>query len=241
MFADIKTMIWKEIKVQFRGRTKKSSFIRQLIAPIVLAGVFPITWGADWVNEFPPLIIAFITPALIVGVMIPDSFAGERERHTLDTLLASRLPDSAILFGKMIVPVITGWGAALAFNLISLIVVNLAHRSDGVLFYSPEIGGGILFLSFLSATLMAGGGVLTSLSAASAQQAAQKLMTFILVPAMLVQIIPLLFREQIVEIITVLDGNQVLLIFSGLMLVIDLILIGLAIKKFQRSELYHAG
>jgi ABC-2 type transport system permease protein len=238
MFNDIKTMIWKEIRVQFRGRTKKSSFLRPLLAPVVLAGVFPITWGADWVNEFPPLIIAFITPALIVGIMIPDSFAGERERHTLDTLLASRLPDRAVLFGKMLLPVLTGWGAALGFNLISLIVVNLAHGGDGILFYSPQIAGGILFLSFLSATLMAGGGVLTSISATSAQEAAQKLMMFILVPAMLLQIIPMLFMEQILKIIKTLDGNQILIIFGATLLMIDLILIVLAIRKFQRSEIY---
>ena len=238
MFADIKTMLWKEFKAQFRGKTKKSSFLRPLMAPVVLAGVFPITWGADWVNEFPPLIIAFITPALIVGVMIPDSFAGERERHTLDTLLASRLPDRAILIGKMLPPILTGWAAALGFNLISLIMVNLAHGSGELLFYSPTILGGILFLSFLSATLMAGGGVLASLSASSAQEAAQKLMMFILVPAMLVQIIPMLFMDHLLEVIKILDGNQIMIIFGAALLIIDLILIVMAMRKFQRSEIY---
>ena len=238
MINDIKTMLWKEFRSQFRGRPNKSSFLLQLIAPIVLAGVFPITWGPDWVNEFPPLIIAFITPALIAGVMIPDTFAGERERHTLDTLLASRLPDRAILFGKMLLPVLTGWVAALGLNLISLIVVNLAHRVDTLLFYSPQIGGGILFLSFLSATLMAGGGVLTSLSSPSTQEAGQKLMMFILVPAMLLQIIPLLFMDQILPIIKNLDGLQVLIVFGASLLIIDLVLIILAMRKFQRSEIF---
>ncbi len=238
MFTDITTMIWKEIRVQFRGQTKKTGFLRQLLAPAVLAGVFPITWGADWVNEFPPLIIAFIAPALIVGVMIPDSFAGERERHTLDTLLASRLPDRAILFGKMVVPILTGWGAALGFNLISIVVVNLAHGTGDLLFYSPPIAGGILFLSFLSATLMAGGGVLTSLSANSVQEAVQKLMMFILVPAMIVQIVPMLFMDQILEIITNLDGEQVLIIFGSSLLTVDLFLLLIAMNRFQRTELY---
>jgi hypothetical protein len=117
-------------------------------------------------------------------------------------------------------------------------VVNLAHGGDGILFYSPQIAGGILFLSFLSATLMAGGGVLTSISATSAQEAAQKLMMFILVPAMLLQIIPMLFMEQILKIIKTLDGNQILIIFGATLLMIDLILIVLAIRKFQRSEIY---
>jgi ABC-2 type transport system permease protein len=238
MLLDIKTMLWKEIRSQFRGQTKKVSFFRQLLAPIVLAGVFPITWGADWVNEFPPLIIAFITPALIVGLMIPDSFAGERERHTLNTLLASRLPDKAILYGKMVLPILTGWCTALGFNLISLIVLNLAHGENGFLFFSPQIAGGIVFLSFISATMMAGGGILTSLSAHSTQEAAQKLMMIILVPAILLQIIPMLFMDRIIEIIKFLEGKQILIIIGASLLLTDLILLILAGKKFQRSELF---
>jgi len=240
MFRDLRTMVWKEAKVQFRSRTKKSNFLRQLMAPVILAAVFPITWGPDWVREFPTLIIAFITPAVIVGVMIPDSFAGERERHTLDTLLSSRLPDRAILFGKMFLPVAVGWGAALGLTLISLVVVNLAHGGNGLLFYTPTIVIGILFLSFLSATLMASGGVLTSLSASSAQEAAQKLMMFVMVPAMVVQIVPMLFRDQIVRTISILEGDQILIIFGITLLVIDLIVFLMARIKFQRSEMYLA-
>jgi hypothetical protein len=117
-------------------------------------------------------------------------------------------------------------------------VVNLAHGGKGILFYSPQIGGGILFLSFISATLMTGGGVISSLSAASAQEAAQKLMMFILVPAMLLQIIPMLFMDQILSIINTLNGDQVLILFGASLLIIDLVLIILAMKKFQRSEIY---
>ena len=241
MFTDILTVLWKEFKVQFRGKTKKSSFIRQLVAPIILAGVFPITWGPEWVNDFPPLLISALTPALIAGIMISDSFAGERERHTRDTLLASRLPDRAILFGKMLLPVLTGWGAALAFNLLSLIVVNLFHADGSFLFYSPTIGGAILFLSFLSATLMTAGGVITSLSASSAQEAAQKLMTYILIPAMALQILPMLFMDQILELIQVLDGTRILILFGLVLLGLDLALIFIAVRKFQRSEIYLAG
>jgi len=238
MFADLRTMIWKEGKVQFRNQKNKTSYLRQLLAPVVLAAVFPITWGADWVSDFPALIIAFITPAVIAGVMIPDSFAGERERHTLDTLLASRLPDRAILYGKMLLPILVGWGAALGLTLVSLIIVNLAHGGNGILLYTPSISTGIIFLSFLSATLMTSGGILTSLAATSAQEAAQKLMTFILVPAILLQILPMLFLDQIIKIITVLNGKQLLIIFGGILLAVDLVVFLLAKKRFQRSAMY---
>ena len=141
----------------------------------------------------------------------------------------------------MLLPVLTGWGAALAFNLLSLIIVNLAHGEGTFLFYSPTIAGAILFLSFLSATLMAAGGVITSLSASSAQEAAQKLMTFILIPAMALQILPMLFMDQILELIQVLDGSQILIILGLVLLGLDLGLILIATKKFQRAEIYLAG
>ncbi len=45
--------------------------------------------------------------------MITDSIAGERERQTLETLLASRLPDRAIVLGKIIAVTLFGWGLLL--------------------------------------------------------------------------------------------------------------------------------
>lgn len=61
--------------------------------------------------EAGPLIVAILSaslPLALSGVMIIDSFAGERERQTLETLLASRLPDQAILLGKVIAVTLAG-------------------------------------------------------------------------------------------------------------------------------------
>jgi ABC-2 type transport system permease protein len=184
------------------------------------------------------LIIAFIAPAVLVGVLIPDSFAGERERHTLGTLLASRLPDQAILLGKMIPPILMGWASGLLFNLLSLIIVNIAHGDGGLLFYTPTIAFGILALSFLSSTVMAAGGVLTSLRSETVQDAAQKLMTFVLVPAVLVQVVPLLFKEQVFALIGGVDGQQALKISVVILVVIDATLFVLAFTRFRRSKMY---
>ena len=53
-------------------------FSRLDAAPLAI----PIAWAA--------------LPLILAGVMITDSLAGERERQTLETLLASRLSDRAI-------------------------------------------------------------------------------------------------------------------------------------------------
>jgi ABC-2 type transport system permease protein len=153
-------------------------------------------------------------------------------------LLASRLPDQAILLGKMIPPILMGWGSGLLFTLLSLVIVNIAHGEGGLLFYTPTITFGILVLSFLSSTVMAGGGVLTSLRSETVQDAIQKLMTFVLVPAMLVQVVPLLFREQVGALIGVVDGQQFLVISIVILAVFDISLFVLAFVRFQRSKMY---
>lgn len=238
MIADIYSMMWKESRTLFRKGPYRSRLLRMVLIPAVLSSVFPISWGADWVNEFPALIIAFITPAVLVGMMIPDSFAGERERHTMGTLLATQLPDQAILIGKMAIPVMVGWGAALFFTFLSLVVVNIAHGQGELLFYAADITVGIFVFSFLVATTMAGGGVVTSLRAESAQAAAQKLMTLILVPAMVVQIVPLLFIDQIRTLIVNVDGIQFMIALMILFAFVDMILFITAVIRFQRSKMY---
>jgi len=97
MINDMLTIMWKERKTLFRNRASRSRLLMMLLTPVMLSTVFPFTWGPDWVEDFPALIIAVIAPAVLVAVMIPNAFAGERERHTLPTLLASRLSDRAIL------------------------------------------------------------------------------------------------------------------------------------------------
>src|SRR5215207_5614395 len=96
MLTDISTVIWKEWK-EFLGQ--RSTLLSMLFFLAVFAGLLPLQAGERWVDS--PLSVANLVfvPLFFVLTVIADSFAGERERHTLDTLLASRLTDRAILFG----------------------------------------------------------------------------------------------------------------------------------------------
>ena len=240
MIDDILTLMWKERKTLFRNRASRSRLLMMLLSPVLLSTVIPYNWGPDWVEEFPSLIIAVVAPAVLVAVMIPDSFAGERERHTLPTLLASRLPNRAILLGKMITPVAVGWGTALLCALLSLVIVNIAHGEGEFLFYTPPIALGILALSFLTATIMAGAGVLTSLRAATMQEASQKLMVLIFVPAIVAQVVPLLFRTQLTRWLKEVEvnGAQLLALIVLVMAVIDAGLFVAAMARFRRARMY---
>jgi len=237
MIDDILTVIWKERKSQFRVRGSRLRFLLMLASPALLATVFPITWGPDWLAQVPPLIIAALVSVILVAVMVPESFAGEREHHTLETLLASRLPDRAILFGKLLLPMGMGWGVTLAFILWSMVMVNVVHGQGEFLFFSAPIAWGSLALSFLMASLTAGAGVLVSLRAATAQQAAQALMAIILIPAMLIQVVPLLFRDRIGQFIESVNGPQLLTIVVAVLAVLDVVMLVAAMARFQRSRL----
>jgi ABC-2 type transport system permease protein len=237
MLDDIWTVIWKERKSQFRVRGSRLRFLMMLFSPLLLATIFPITFGPDWLAEVPPLVIAVITSVILVAVMVPESIAGERERHTLETLLASRLPDRAILVGKLLVPLAVGWGASVLAILWSAVVVNLAHWEGHVLFFTLPIGLGSLALSFLMALLTAGAGVFVSLKAATAQEAAQILTFAILIPPMLLQIVPLLFRDQMERFLDVVNGPQLLLIALAVLVILDVAVLLAAVARFQRARL----
>jgi len=112
----------------------------------------------------------------------------------------------------MITPVVVGWGTALLCALLSLVIVNVAHGEGQLLFFTPSVALGVLALSFLTATIMAGAGVLTSLRAATVQEATQMLLALIIVPAVVVQLVPLLFRAQLTRWLkeVEVDGGQLL-------------------------------
>jgi ABC-2 type transport system permease protein len=237
MFDDILSVVWKERKSQFRVRGSRLRFLMMLFSPLLLGTIFPITWGPEWLVQLPPLVVATITSVILVAVMVPESIAGERERHTLETLLASRLPDRAILLGKLLVPVAVGLGAALLANLCSLIVVNVAYWQGEILFFSPPIALGSLALSFLMALLTAGAGVFVSLRVATAQEAAQILTFAIIIPPVLLQLVPLLFREQMQQFIDKVNGPDLLLIVLTVLVVLDVAVLLATVARFQRSRL----
>ena len=98
MIADILTVARKEWKEYvLAGTGLKGGRMGLVIMLVVFGVVLPAQNGTDWLTS-PALLLAWAwVPLMLVSGVVADSFAGERERHTLETLLASRLPDQAIL------------------------------------------------------------------------------------------------------------------------------------------------
>jgi ABC-2 type transport system permease protein len=243
MKDDILTVIWKERKGLFRVRGRRAQALLAMFSPVLLAIYFPLQEGARWVENPMSLLLAFIAPLILVGISIPDSFAGERERHTLLTLLASRLSDRAILFGKIITSVAFGWGVTLVLLAIGLVTVNIANWGGPILFYKPSILLADLAFSFLVAMLTAAAGVLFSLRAATTQEAQQTLMAVLLIPPMILQfgLFAILSSEsgeaRFREVLATLSFEQVILVIVAVLLVLDVALLMAAMSRFKRARL----
>jgi len=245
MNTDLLTVMWKDRKGLMRqGGSRARGAANQLIIVVMLAVIFPIQMGSDWFSHSFTLIAAFIIPMIAVGITVPESFAGERERHTLETLLASRLPDRAILFGKLALAIIYGWGMAVATLLLSAVVANAVGWKGQVMFFTPPILLANLGISLLASGLTAGLGVLISLRSATAMGATQALMMFLLVPIMVLQIAPLLLltvvpngQAILQQLLKSLDFTQVMLILAAVLLVIDVALLLVAMARFRRARL----
>ena len=103
--SDFWTMVWKEWK-DFLLSGGRSDLFRPLLIFGILGIVLPLSFTQRWIDLDPaPVLIILYAPFLFVTTFIGDAIAGERERHTLETLLASRISDRAILFGKLLVTV----------------------------------------------------------------------------------------------------------------------------------------
>jgi len=241
VIADIVTVMgkeWKEILAM--GGAQRGRF--QLIIFVAIMGIFlPLQMGSQWVTS--PLVVGVWgwVPVVLVGTIIADSFAGERERHTLETLLASRLSDAAVLFGKMGAAVGYGWGLTLAGLILGAVTVNVAHRGEGLLFYDPMTAIGALLLSFLGALLASSAGVLVSLRAQTVRQAQQTMsigtMVLFFVPLFGIKGLPAEVRQKVAA--WVLEAGAVKLMITGMLALaaVDLLLIVAAKARFRRAKL----
>lgn len=229
---------WQEILAM--GGAQRGRF--QLLVFLGVMGVFlPLEMGPPWVTSPAVIAVWAWVPVMMVSSVIADSIAGERERHTLETLLASRLSDSAILGGKMAAAVAYGWGLSMAGLILGLVTVNVAKGGGGLLLYPATTAVGALVLSFLGALLASAGGVLVSLRAQTVRQAQQTLsiatMAIFIVPLFGLRALPDELTQRLAAWAGQAGPTTLLLTGLAALAAIDLLLILAARARFQRAKL----
>lgn len=241
MIVDILTVAGKELREIFtfgdsRGRGKFGLVVLILIFGIV----FPLQNGHEWVTSPMNIMVWAWMPFLWVSGIVADLFAGERERHTLESLLATRLSDQAILFGKLLAALTYGFTLTWVIMIASLITVNIGFGMDGLLFYPPNTTLGALVFSILISGLSGSIGVLVSLRAGSVRQAQQMMsagMLVLFLPFMLIQFIPKAWLEAGGKLLEDVQPMQVAIGLAFVLLIVEMILIAIAKRLFQRSKL----
>jgi len=240
---DIRTVVWKEWKGLLRGQGSRMKMVLTLFVPLAWFGLYmPWQAGHEFLNQIDAFFAAAALP-LLVGILVaPDSFAGERERHTLATLLASRLPDRAILFGKALFVAGLAWSVTMVVLAIGLVTVNIRLWGGGFLLFGPRIGLGCLGLSVIMATMPVGAGILISLRSPTVQVAQQSLTAALFIPPTVLGPILLMLGQskpewRLRDVLTSFGFEYSLMIFLGVFSVLDITLFYVAQKRFQRSKL----
>jgi ABC-2 type transport system permease protein len=241
MIADSLTVARKELREMFMfGDMRGRNTVSLLVILVIFGVVIPLQSGRDWVTSLISAMVWAWLSYMWVYSVVADSFAGERERHTLEALLATRLSDHAILLGKLLAALAYGFSLTWAILLVSLVTINVTAHDGGFLLFSPLMTLGALVFNVLLSGLAASIGILVSLRASSVRQAQQWMgigMLVLFLPFMFSRFIPKIWLDSFGAAVINASPVQVA-IWTGLfLLVIQCILLTVAMRLFQRSKL----
>ncbi len=242
MNRDILTVLRKE-ELEFlhlRGSVRSTFFM--LIIPLLIIGVFfPLQFGRSWIESPASLLAWAWLPLLLTSAVVADSVAGERERHTLETLLASRLSDRDILLGKLFASMIYGLTLTTLIILVGLITVNLTRAGNGFIMFPADMLITGVFIGILGTAFASAVGILISLRSATVRQAQQTMSLGIIaiavLPGLIVNVLPPDLRASITVFLETVDtariGFWAILLFT----ICDLLLISETLRRFRRIRL----
>lgn len=242
MTGDIGTIVWREWR-EFREQllSLKRGGLSALVLALILGVVTPAQMGPEWLSSSLMLAYWPFVAASMVSSLIADSIAGERERHTLETLLATRLSDRDILTGKVAAAVLYGLGFALANVCLGWISVNLFHHEEGPHWFSASYLLSIVVLTLLTSFFVAGVGVFISLRAATVKQAQQTfgiaMVIVLMAPVLVIQAMPHDLRRRAAFRFAEIGQTRLLLGVALVLLVLGVMINAWALARFRRGRL----
>lgn len=235
---------WEDIKSTFFSYHNFSAGIWPILLICVAFGFYePLKSAPEWLQSNTMVFsISILIPFITIGFISPYSFVGERMRGTLEPLLATPVSDQAILFGKIGIAILFGWGVTLIVMLLGLGVINIFLANGNFLFYLPELVIPTLLLSLLFSILVATIGTNSSLYAKTILEAQRNLVTTLFIPILLPAFflgpfMPEEWKIIIVQITTQMGTNNQLLILIVLFFLVDGIFLVIAQIRFNRKKL----
>ena len=235
---------WKDLQSTLFSYNNLMAGVWPMLLFCLAFGVYePLRLGTDWLRS--PMMVfscSMLVPFIAIGFISPYSFVGERKRGTLEPLLATPVSDQAILFGKIGIAVLYGWGVALVSMLLGLGSINLFITNGKLLLYPASIVLPTLLLSLFFSLLVAVLGTNYSLYARSLLEAQNNLGMTLFIPLILPAFwvgpfMPAAWKLSIVQMVTYLGATNLFLILIVLLLMVDGMVIGIALTRFHRKQL----
>ena len=172
-----------------------------------------------------------IIPVMISGVIASDSFAGEKERKTIEALLATPLTDEELFLGKMLVSFIPSIAITIISFLIYLICVDVLSLSvfDGVLLL-PNLDWILLIFGLAPTMALTSIGVTVMISAkVKGVREAQQISGILMIP-----ILALIFGQVMGALIL---EPFVILLLIGIFIIIDVVVFKMGVRIFEREKI----
>ncbi len=172
-----------------------------------------------------------IIPLMTSSVIASDSFAGEKERRTIEALLATPISDGELFFGKMLVSFIPSMLITVVSFMVYTIVFDVVAISlfNGMLLL-PNLDW-ILMIFGLAPTIALASIGLTIIISAKVKgfREAQQISVILLIP-----ILSLVFGQVTGAIIF---GPIIILTLIGLFVVLDFVVFRIGLMLFKREEI----
>jgi ABC-type Na+ efflux pump permease subunit len=189
---DVLIVCRKELAELFSSHASRRAHLLTMAGQVgVFGALIPYFMAPLWLNETPALSFIFLLlPLALSSSQSAMVFAGERERGTLEALLATPLSVPALFFGKALAVLVQVYGIIVSSTALSVAVLNLwvrVHDLRGTFMYSGPALFALLGLSLALAALATSTGVIISLRAPSvrtAQMTTTLLSVFCLLPLM---------------------------------------------------------
>ncbi len=172
-----------------------------------------------------------IIPVMASSVMGSDSFAGERERKTIEALLATPISDSELLMGKILVSFIPAmiitW---ISFAVYTVIVDILTIGMFNGMLLLPNVNFLIMIFGVSPTLALCSIGLTVIISAkVKGFKEAQQISVILLLP-----ILGLVFAQ--ISGVMVL-GPLVLALLIGALVLVDIAVFYVGVKMFRREEI----
>jgi ABC-type Na+ efflux pump permease subunit len=172
-----------------------------------------------------------IIPLMASSVIASDSFAGEKERKTIEALLATPISDSELLFGKMLVSFIP----SMAVTIVSFVVYTILFDvlSFGLfngLILLPTLNWILMIFGLAPTVALASVGLTVIISAkVKGFREAQQISVVLLLP-----VLALVFGQVAGAIIL---GPLVILLLTTIFVLVDFVVFRIGVKMFKREEI----